>query len=345
MSWKRRKMRPMAALGGILRMHDTLIAQDVLAAVAAQTELSLATKAIGDAVLAQQRELESTRAALASLALSPSFMSTMESLAQSTQAMELVGRDLAKSMATMTDAAVASLLPLRTSLEALQAVSQSTLCPSSVAAIASLGRLYSPAATTAGRIVRRLEAPADIVGEFEVEGAKSTTSTEPLVSDAPERMTETLRRVDFLPLHLIDAILQSPDLLHSVSPREFEIVVAELLERVGFERVQLTPQSGDGGRDILATARVGGIPMVCAVECKRFAPENKVGVEFVRALLGTISTPDTKANMGILVTTSGFTSGASKLILADTLLDGRDFDGVCEWIEFAKGNKAARATE
>jgi hypothetical protein len=66
------------------------------------------------------------------------------------------------------------------------------------------------------------------------------------------------------------------------------------------------------------------------IECKRYAPSHKVGVELVRALYGVRM--HEKATKGILATTSTFTHGA-KAFFNDHLweLEPRDFDGVVDW--------------
>jgi hypothetical protein len=45
-----------------------------------------------------------------------------------------------------------------------------------------------------------------------------------------------------------------------------------------------------------------------------------------------------RASMGVLVTTSKFTKGARYYILTKTSVEGRDFDGVVEWLEVCRGN-------
>ena len=102
----------------------------------------------------------------------------------------------------------------------------------------------------------------------------------------------------------------------------------------------MTPRSGDKGRDVLATKRVHGISILFAFECKRFAPSRAVGVGVARALLGVVTHGDTRANVGVLVTTSRFTKGARRFILTEPSLDSRDFEGVANWLhEYADSQK------
>ena len=109
---------------------------------------------------------------------------------------------------------------------------------------------------------------------------------------------------------LILQISKNKNLIYKVSPREFEQIVEQLLQNEGFE-THLTPQTRDGGKDIVAIKRgINGKPIVFYVECKRYAQENKVGVEIVHRLYG-VQTAE-KVNKACIITTSGFTSGAIK---------------------------------
>ena len=155
---------------------------------------------------------------------------------------------------------------------------------------------------------------------------------EKLIEEAPAGYLENLRRVDFVPIALLDRALRNPEAMRSFSPRDFEDFIAELTEGLGFEDVMVTPRSGDKGRDVLATKRVHGIPILFAFECKRFAPSCPVGIEYARALLGVIDHCETRANKGVLVTTSRFTKGATRFILTEPSLDSRDFEGVVGWL-------------
>lgn len=147
-----------------------------------------------------------------------------------------------------------------------------------------------------------------------------------------------LLQVDFLPIKMIEKILRDPELTRNISPRDFEHFVAYLVEQLGFENVLVTPRSGDGGRDILATRNVNDVPLLFAFECKQYKPERKVQLDNLRSLLGTVSHGNTKANIGVLVTTSYFTSGCKEFILSEAQIDGKDFDDLVSWIRKASSN-------
>jgi restriction system protein len=112
--------------------------------------------------------------------------------------------------------------------------------------------------------------------------------------------------------------------------------VAELIERLGFENVTVTPRSGDGGQDILATKFFNDIPMLFSFECKRYSKSNKIKPEIMRALFGTVSASNSKANKGVLVTTSTFSPGAKSFIASEPLIDGKDFYDLVKWINQVK---------
>ena len=109
---------------------------------------------------------------------------------------------------------------------------------------------------------------------------------------------------------LLSMLRQDPRNLYSLSPRKFEEVVAELLSRLGYS-VDLTPTSADGGFDMYAARKDGLGRFPYLVECKRYAPSQKVGVQIVRSLYGVVQ--QKRANAGIIATTSFFTKGAKEL--------------------------------
>ena len=117
------------------------------------------------------------------------------------------------------------------------------------------------------------------------------------------------------------------DQVRSMSWKQFEEYVAELFDANGFD-VEMTPHSGDGGRDIVATREVAGVPIIMAVECKAW--KRKVGVGVLRSLIGTVQTE--KATVGVLATTSTFTQVARSLLVAEKhQINGMDLDSLVRW--------------
>lgn len=105
----------------------------------------------------------------------------------------------------------------------------------------------------------------------------------------------------------IFTVLSDQEEIYNLSSREFEELVAELFAQQGFD-VELTPETRDGGCDVIATKSISGLPFMLLIECKKYVKEYPVGVSLVRSLLGVQS--DRKANKAVLVTTSSFTKPA-----------------------------------
>lgn len=149
----------------------------------------------------------------------------------------------------------------------------------------------------------------------------------------PDEYKSNLIKVDGLPLRAISTILRDPKELHNLSPGQFEEFIADMLSKLGFKNIILTPRSSDGGKDVIASNKVNGIPMSFYFECKKYAKGNKIQMNTLRALLGTVAHSSTEANIGVLVTTSTFTKGCRDLILNECRLDGKDYDGILGWID------------
>jgi restriction system protein len=131
---------------------------------------------------------------------------------------------------------------------------------------------------------------------------------------------------------MIRDVKVKPQELLTLDSRQFEELVAEIWRSLGYE-TELTARTKDGGRDIIAVRKFEA-KVRFLIECKRYDPSHKVGVELVRALYGVRM--HEKATKGILATTSTFTRGA-KAFFNDHLweLEPRDFDGVVDWIKLA----------
>jgi hypothetical protein len=108
---------------------------------------------------------------------------------------------------------------------------------------------------------------------------------------------------------LLRKLQSDPKLLHELSPRGFEEVVAEILKKLNYE-VTLTRSSKDGGKDIIAKKKDHLGTFLFFVECKKYAPNKPIGVGLVRQLNGVVQAE--QATAGILVTTSFFTRGAKE---------------------------------
>lgn len=106
---------------------------------------------------------------------------------------------------------------------------------------------------------------------------------------------------------LLSKIRKQPSMVYSLTPREFEEITATLFERLGY-KVELTPQSKDGGRDLYVARNDEIGKFMYYVECKKYSPEYPIGVGLVRQLYGTIEAD--KVTAGIMLSTSRFTKAA-----------------------------------
>lgn len=137
---------------------------------------------------------------------------------------------------------------------------------------------------------------------------------------------------DFPDANLLRALAEHPDLLKTLSWRQFEKVLAACLDRLGFE-IELQRGTKDGGIDIFAVRHDGPFGshryLLQAKQTTR-----KVGVAPVRELLFLHQLY--RPSKTCLATTSSFTKGA--WALAEDFrwqLELRDYDRLLEWIREA----------
>lgn len=91
----------------------------------------------------------------------------------------------------------------------------------------------------------------------------------------------------------------------SLSAEEFERLIGLLLGEMGFEEVQVTSYSGDGGIDIRGTLVVGDVIRTkMAVQAKKW--KNNVHSPVVQQVRGSLGAHE----QGMIITTSGFSKGA-----------------------------------
>ena len=108
-------------------------------------------------------------------------------------------------------------------------------------------------------------------------------------------------------METIEAARSGSRAFDEMTPREFEVFVAEVFRRSGYN-VQLTPQTRDGGADIIVSHSVGGVPYVLLVECKRYEENRPISVAIVREAYGVME--DSGANKCAIVTTSRYSPDA-----------------------------------
>ncbi|MCO6043332.1 HTH domain-containing protein [Aeoliella sp. ICT_H6.2] len=90
-----------------------------------------------------------------------------------------------------------------------------------------------------------------------------------------------------------------------LTPEDFEILVGQLLTALGFEEVEVTKISSDGGIDVRGTLVVGdAIRTRMAVQAKKW--KNNVQAPVVQQVRGSLGSHE----QGLIITTSDFSKGA-----------------------------------
>jgi hypothetical protein len=142
------------------------------------------------------------------------------------------------------------------------------------------------------------------------------------------RSSPAIIRVDARVLRALD---DRPERILSLKWRDFEMFVANLLERLGYH-TRLSPMGRDGGYDIEADRETDIGPERVLVQCKRFTPPMKVGVPIVKQFCTVID--DHRATRGLIATTSTFTSVALKYIeMKKHTVSGADLGKLREWMQ------------
>lgn len=133
----------------------------------------------------------------------------------------------------------------------------------------------------------------------------------------------------FVGQNLVEFFHKYPDELKRMNRRKFEELVAEIFGGFGYE-IELTKQTRDGGRDIIAVKRAE-VQVKYLIECKRPDPGGYVGVRPVRELLGVWQ--DEGATKAILATTAYFSKDAKLLFERNPwILELKEYDDLKKWI-------------
>lgn len=126
--------------------------------------------------------------------------------------------------------------------------------------------------------------------------------------------------------------------LFALTPREFEAAVANLLTDLGYRGMERVGGAGDLSADLRGRDPKGR-PAV--VQCKRYAPGNRVGSPDVQQFIGML-TVHHRAERGLFVTTTTFTEPAVALAAQHgiELIDGPRLGVLLERVH---GNRTTRA--
>lgn len=138
------------------------------------------------------------------------------------------------------------------------------------------------------------------------EAPDSTTGDEEAINESDLHPLGAIERAhDEIQSNLVDDIL---DGLKLVSPRRFEQIVVNLLEKMGYGEGRVVGRSGDGGIDGIINQDLLGLEKVY-VQAKRW--EGNVGTGPIYSFGGSLGAQG--ASKGVFITTSRFSSNARQV--------------------------------
>lgn len=147
-------------------------------------------------------------------------------------------------------------------------------------------------------------------------------------NDEDEQIIKEIHSIEH---ELTERMKREPEKIKDLHWREFEQLIAEIMEKRGF-KTELTPRSNDGGVDVIAVEKNDLGSFMYLVQCKRIDDTRSVGPGVVRKLFGVVSERD--ATRGIVATSSDFDPGAK-----DTAeqypyrMSLKNYRGIKEWLE------------
>ena len=120
-----------------------------------------------------------------------------------------------------------------------------------------------------------------------------------------------------------------PDTLNKLKPRQFKELITEILTSDGWE-VVLSPSTKEREYDLYAVVHNADVDSSWIIECKKYSPENKVGIDIARAFYCVkqeVIAADT-----LLATTSNFAKRMSDFKASRYDLFIKDYKGILKWI-------------
>ena len=101
------------------------------------------------------------------------------------------------------------------------------------------------------------------------------------------------------------------EMLLSKSPVDFEQIVTELFQKMGYGNGKVTQLSRDGGIDAIIKGDILGFEQIY-VQAKRYQKDATIGRKEIQGFTGTLFGLEGNATKGIFVTTARFSSDAIK---------------------------------
>jgi hypothetical protein len=163
------------------------------------------------------------------------------------------------------------------------------------------------------------------------------------IYETPSSLTiqPVISKITEIGLELIAHLKRHPELLRGMHSDAFEKLIAELMASGGFD-VEWTGRNGKTGGDVIAFKLDSGLGLVnnYIVECKRYGPDNPVGIEIARTIYGA------KAAEGysnaLLVTTSTVQSGVEQFAMQHWDFQFKDYKALVEWLNLYRPKEDGR---
>ena len=197
----------------------------------------------------------------------------------------------ATSPMSFLDAAEQVLLESRTPMRHTEIIDRAL----AAGLIQTVGR--TPAATLSARVgddIRRREALGD--------RQRFVRPSRGMIALAPTRPSGVAAMIEQQNREVRTQLLRQAQ---EGDPADFERLIATLLVKMGFDDVEVTRISGDGGVDVRGILVVGDVVRVrMAVQAKRW--QGNVGAPIVQQVRGSLGAHE----QGLIITTSDFGSGA-----------------------------------
>lgn len=179
----------------------------------------------------------------------------------------------------------------------------------------------------------RIQHYLQIYQNFKLESISDITANKCIVDPLGNPISDiTNIKIDVSEVNdwMLNELKKNPTDLYQLSSRRFEELIAEILIRKGYE-VELTSATRDGGKDIYAARKDDLGSFLYIVECKKYNPNHKVGVNVLRDLYGVLSKE--RATYGVAVTTSYFSKPAQEFQQdIQFQMSLQDFDSIKKWL-------------
>jgi len=200
------------------------------------------------------------------------------------------------------------------------------------------------------RLEKSKETHSDVTLLSQSEVVRSTRSSDELLiqlsNDIETFLQGRTHERKYVRIEIVKAIhwptlAAHPEELLRCSPRDFEEIVAELLRSDGWE-VDLVVRNNAPGADIIACSSriIDTVPVQMIVECKRLRENRPVDIDVVRKLVYWVN-EEFGATLGMIATTSHFTSNAKQLVETKHRwrIALRDQEAIRDWIRKRAGYK------